>query len=97
MQGAIAPVDLAQAAIAVFSRYSRVRKADGSDMSVKDSFLLSNATLDEVLGEQESDFDPGPRFAVKWYRQFGWSQGSSGIADQFARASDTSIGALART
>lgn len=100
IQGSIAPVDLAQAAIgpgiSVFSRYSRVREADGSDMSVKDALLLINSTLDEVIGEQESDFDPDTRFAVKWYRQYGWAQESSGIADQLARSSDTSIGALER-
>lgn len=100
MQGTIAPVDLAQAAIgpgiSVFSRYSRVREADGSDMSVRDALLLINATLDEVLGEQESDFDPDTRFAIKWYRQYGWDQENAGIADQLARASDTSVGALER-
>ncbi len=100
MQGAIAPVDLAQAAIgpgiSVFSRFSRVREADGSDMNVKDALLLINSTLDEVIGEQESDFDPDTRFAVKWYRQYGWAQENSGIADQLARSSDTSIGALER-
>jgi len=80
----------------VFSRYSRVREADGSDMSVKDALLVINSTLDEVLGEQESDFDPDTRFAVKWYRQYGWAQENSGIADQLARSSDTSIGALER-
>ena len=100
IQSPIAPVDLAQAAIGpgigVYSRYSRVREADGSDMSVKDALLLINATLDEVLGEQESDFDPDTRFAVKWYRQYGWGQESSGIADQLARSSDTSIGVLER-
>jgi len=100
IQGSIAPVDLAQAAIgpgiSVFSRYSRVREADGSDMSVKDALLLINSTLDEVIGEQESDFDPDTRFAVKWYRQYGWARENSGIADQLARSSDTSIGALER-
>nr|WP_246430040.1 DUF1156 domain-containing protein [Schaalia hyovaginalis] len=100
MQGGIAPVDLAQAAIgpgiSVFSRYARVREADGSDMKVRDALLLINATLDDVLGEQESDFDPDTRFAVKWYRQYGWSEENSGIADQLARSSDTSIGALER-
>lgn len=100
MQGTIAPVDLAQAAIgpgiSVFSRYSRVREADGSDMSVKDALQIINATLDEVLGEQEADFDSDTRFAVKWYRQYGWEQESSGIADQLARSSDTSIGGLER-
>lgn len=100
MQGSIAPVDLAQAAIgpgiSVFSRYSRVREADGTDMSVKEALLQINATLDEVLDEQESDFDSYTRFCVKWYKQFGWTEGPSGIADQLARSSDTSISALER-
>lgn len=100
MQGAIAPVDLAQAAIgpgiAVFSRYSRVREADGSDMGVKDALMLVNATLDEVIGDHESDFDSDTRFAIKWYRQYGWAHENSGIADQLARSSDTSIGSLER-
>lgn len=100
LQGAIAPVDLAQAAIgpgiAVFSRYARVRESDGSDMSVKDALVLVNATLDDVIGDQESDFDGDTRFAIKWYRQYGWAQGNAGIADQLARSSDTSIGALER-
>lgn len=101
MQSNIAPVDLAQAAIgpgiSVFSRYSRVREADGSDMSVRDALLLINATLDEVLNEQETDFDPDTRFAVKWYRSYGWSKTDSGLADQLSRSTDTSISALQRS
>lgn len=100
MQGAIAPVDLAQAAIgpgiSVFSRYAKVREADGSDMSVRDALQLINATLDEVLGEQESDLDSDTRFAVRWYRQYGWDADSSGIADQLARSADTSLAELQR-
>lgn len=100
MQGAIAPVDLAQAAIgpgiSVFSRYAKVREADGSNMSVRDALQLINATLDEVLGEQESDLDSDTRFAVRWYRQYGWAADSSGIADQLARSSDTSLAELQR-
>jgi putative DNA methylase len=96
----IAPVDLAQAAIgpgmSIFSRYSRVREADGSDMSVRDALLLINQTLDEVIDEQEADFDPDTRFAVKWYRQYAWGVESSGIADQLSRSTDTSVGALER-
>ena len=65
-------------------------------MTVKDALLLINATLDEVIGDQESDFDPDTRFAVKWYRQYGWTQENSGVADQLARSSDTSLGALER-
>lgn len=100
MQGDLAPVDLAQAAIgpgiSVFSRYSRVREADGSDMSVKDALLIINSTLDEVLGEQEADFDSDTRFAVRWYRQFGWGTENSGTADQLARATGTSLAELER-
>ncbi|WP_219110030.1 DUF1156 domain-containing protein [Actinomyces sp. 594] len=100
MQGAVAPVDLAQATIgpgiSVFSRYTRVREADGTNMTVGDALTLINATLDEVLGEQEADTDPDTRFATRWYRQYGWEQGSAGLADQLARSCDTSLGALER-
>lgn len=100
MQGAISPVDLAQAAIgpgiAVFSRYAQVREADGTAMSVRAALALINHTLDEVLHEQEADFDPDTRFAVKWYRQHGWGQAAAGEADQLARSADTSLAALER-
>lgn len=100
MKGAISPVDLAQAAIgpgiSVFSRYSRVRESDGSDMTVREALQVINGVLDEVLDEQESDFDSDTRFAIKWYRQYGWDQENSGIADQLARSTDTSVGALER-
>jgi putative DNA methylase len=65
-------------------------------MSVRDALLLINATLDEVMDEQESDFDPDTRFAVKWYRTYGWGSESSGTADTLSRATGTSLGALAR-
>lgn len=100
LQGSIAPVDLAQAAIgpgiAIYSRYSGVRNADGTDMGVREALMLINQVLDEVLGEQESDFDPETRFASRWFRSYGWNKESSGLADQLARSSDTSLGALER-
>ena len=100
MQGDIAPVDLAQAAIgpgiAVFSRYAHVRSASGGDIGAREALELINRTLDEVLGEQESDFDPDTRFAVRWYRQYGWRPEQSGIADQLARTTQTSIAELQR-
>jgi putative DNA methylase len=100
MQGAVAPVDLAQAAIgpgmSVFSRYSRVRDADGSDMSVREALELINQTIDDVQGEQESGMDPDTRFAVKWYRSYGWGTENSGLADQLGRSTGTSPSALQR-
>jgi putative DNA methylase len=100
MLGAVAPVDLAQAAIgpgiSIYSRYSRVREADGSDMSVRDALLLINATLDEVMDEQESGFDPDTRFALKWYRTYGWKTESFGSAEILAQATGTTPGAFER-
>ena len=99
IQGSIAAVDLDQAAIgpgiAVFSRYSRVREADGTDMSVRDALELINATLDEVVDEL-SDSDPDSRFAAKWYRQFGWGTEVSGTAITMAQSAGTSLGTLER-
>lgn len=100
MQGDIAPVDLAQAAIgpgiAVFSSYARVRSASGGDIGAREALELINRTLDEVLEDQESEFDTDTRFAVCWYRQYGWRAEQSGSAIQLARTKQTSIAELQR-
>ncbi len=99
-QGSIAPVDLAQAAIgpgmAVFSRYARVLEADGSDMTVRTALALINHAKDEVLAEQEGDFDAETRFAVQWFTENGWNDGTSGSADVLSRAVNTTIAVLER-
>ena len=99
-QGSIAPVDLAQAAVgpgmAVFSRYSKVIESDGSEMTVRTALALINQVLDEVLSEQEGDFDSESRFCVKWFSQFGWNEAASGDADVLSRALNTSVTALER-
>lgn len=99
-QGSVAPVDLAQAAIgpgmAVFTRYSRVVEADGSDMTVRTALALINQVLDETLSEQEGDFDSDTRFCVKWFGQYAWDETDSGTADVLARATNTSIEGLQR-
>lgn len=99
-QGSIAPVDLAQAAIgpgmAVFTRYSRVVEADGSEMSVRTALALINQVLDEALSKQEGDFDADTRFCVKWFSQYQWDQADSGTADVLARATNTSVEGLQR-
>ena len=99
-QGSIAPVDMAQAAIgpgmAVFSRYARVLEADGSDMTIRTALALINQALDEVLAEQEGDFDAETRFCVKWFSQFGWNEAPSGEADVLTRAVNTTVSVLER-
>lgn len=99
-QGSVAPVDLAQAAIgpgmAVFTRYRSVVEADGSSMSVRTALALINQVLDEVLSEQEGDLNSDSRFAVAWFTQHGWNEGESGMADQLARAKNTSVEGVER-
>jgi putative DNA methylase len=99
-QGSVAPVDLAQAAIgpgmAVFTRYRTVVEADGSAMTVRTALALINQVLDEVLSEQEGDFDADTRFCVKWFSQFGWEEAESGTADTLSRATNTSVAGLDR-
>lgn len=99
-QGGIAPVDLAQAAIgpgmAVFSRYGAVLENDGSPMAVRSALARINEILDQVLSEQEGDFDSTTRFAIQWYRQHGYAAGRFGDADNLARARNTSVDVMDR-
>jgi putative DNA methylase len=97
-QGNIAPVDLAQAAIgpgmAVFSRYTKVIEADGSTMRVRMALGLINQALDEILAEQEGDFDADTRFAITWFEQYGMTEADFGNADVLARAKNTSVSGM---
>lgn len=100
-QGRIAPVDLPQAAIgpgmAVFSRYASIIEADGSPMSVRSALARINEILDQVLNEQEGDFDPPTRFAIAWYRQHGYGTGSFGDANNIANARNTNVETMDRS
>ena len=97
-RGNIAPVDLAQASIgpgmAIFTRYSTVHNADGTPMSVRDALALVNACLDEVLTEQEGDFDADTRWAVTWFGQNGFTEGQFGSAETLSKAKNTSVEGL---
>ena len=96
--GNIAPVDLAQAAIgpgmAVFTRYAKVLDAEGKPLSVREALELINRTLDEVLAEQEGDFDSDSRWAVAWFEQHGFDEGEYGIAETLSKAKNTSVAGL---
>jgi putative DNA methylase len=97
-KGNIAPVDLAQAAIgpgmAVFSRYARVLEADGSPMSVRTALALINNSLDEVLAEQEGEFDADTRWALAWFDQNGFNEGAYGVAETLCTAKNTSVSGM---
>jgi len=94
----IAPVDLAQAAIgpgmAVYTRYSCVLESDGSPLSVRTALALINQVLDEVLAEQEGDFDPDSRWALAWFEQSGFDEGDYGVAETLSKAKNTRVKGL---
>ena len=96
--GNVAPVDLAQAAIgpgmAVYTRYARVLDAAGKPMSVRAALALINQTLDEVLAEQEGDFDADSRWALAWFEQNGFDDGDYGAAETLSKAKNTSVAGM---
>lgn len=97
-EGAIAPVDLAQASIgpgmAVYTRYASVLEADGKPMRVRAALALINQALDEFLAEQESEYDSDTRWALTWYEQFGHNEAQYGVAETLSKAKNTSIEGL---
>lgn len=96
--GNIAPVDLAQSAIgpgmAVFTRYAKVVDAEGKPLSVREALALINQTLDEVLAEQEGDFDAESRWALAWFEQQGFDEGEYGVAETLSKAKNTSVAGM---
>ena len=96
--GNIAPVDLAQAAIgpgmAVYTRYAKVLDAEGKPVTVREALALINQILDEVLAEQEGDFDADSRWALAWFEQHGFGEGEYGVAETLSKAKNTSIAGI---
>ena len=96
--GNIAPVDLAQAAIgpgmAVYTRYAKVLDAAGKPMSVREALALINQILDEVLAEQEGDFDADSRWALAWFEQHGFAEDEYGDAETLSKAKVTSVAGM---
>jgi len=94
----LAPVDMAQATIGpgmgIYSRYDKIMEQDGKTMSVKTALSLINKTLDEILAEQEGDFDVETRWAIAWFEQNVFSSGEFGDADALSRAKNTAVNAL---
>lgn len=95
----IAPVDMAQSAIGpgigVYSRFSKVLEADGSEMTVRAALQIINQELDLYFSDQDSDLDRDSRFCVDLYTQSAFNEIKFGEADMLARAKNTSIDGLA--
>jgi putative DNA methylase len=72
-----------------------VLDASGKSLSVRQALALINETLDEVLAEQEGDFDADSRWALAWFEQSGFSEGEYGVAETLSKAKNTSITSMA--
>lgn len=94
----IAPVDLAQSAIGpgigVYSRYSHVLDADGSEMGVRAALQLINEELDAYFNEQSEGTDSESRFCIELYKQAGFNDVKYGEAEVLATAKNVSIQAM---
>jgi hypothetical protein len=55
-----------------------------------------NQTLDEVLTEQEGNFDADSRWALAWLEQLGFAEGEYGMADTLYKAKNTSVDGLTK-
>jgi putative DNA methylase len=80
--------------MAIYTRYARVIDSEGGQVSVRAALAQINQTLDEVLAEQEGDFEPDTRWALAWFDEFGLGEGLFGRADDLARAKNTSVEGL---
>ena len=78
----------------VFTRYAKVMETDGSPMTVRTALGLINQVLDEVLAEQEGEFDGDTRWALAWFEQFGMDEGAFGEAETLSKAKNTAVNGL---
>jgi putative DNA methylase len=80
--------------MAIFSRYREVVDLLDNPVSVREALTLINQTLDELLAEQESDFDGDTRWALAWFEQSGFAEGEFGVAETLSKAKNTSIAGM---
>ena len=81
--------------MSVFSRYRTVLEADGTPMRVRTALQLINQALDEVLAEQEGEYDADTRWAIAWFEQSAFEEGQYGVAETLSKAKNTSVRGMA--
>ena len=80
--------------MAIYTRYSSVLDAEGKSLTVSEALALINQALDEVLAEQEGDFDADTRWALAWFEEKGFDVGEFGRAETLSKAKNTSVGGM---
>jgi putative DNA methylase len=101
-EASISAIDLGQAAIgpgmAIFSRFSYVvdPQAGGKPMSVHRALELIDQVRAEVLDDFVGTLDPETRFAMRWFRDYGFAPGPFGEAEKLFTTVNTSAEQLER-
>ena len=99
-EAGVGPVDMAQSALGpgmgIFTSYAKVLEPDDSEMSVRTAIALINEVREEILGEEDSHYDPSTRFCLDWFQAFGSGDGKSGDAINMANAYNLGIDDLKR-
>ena len=72
--------------MAVFTRYAKVMESDGCADDRPHGAGTDRPGLDEVLAEQEGEFDGDTRWALAWFEQFGMDEGPFGDAETLSKA-----------
>jgi putative DNA methylase len=80
--------------MAIYTSYSKVLDAAGQPLPVREALALINQALDEVLTEQEGDFDSDTRWALAWFEQSGFDAGEYGVAETLSKAKNTSVAGM---
>ena len=72
----------------------RVYTAMPGPTAACEALALINQILDEVLAEQEGDFDADSRWALAWFEQHGFDEGGYGVAETLSTAKNTSVAGM---
>lgn len=95
-QGAISAIDLGQATIgpgmAIFSRFAYVvDPSTGKRMTVHRALELINQVRAEVIDDFAGALSPETRWAMTWFRDYGFGEADSGQAEKLFTTTNTSL------
>ena len=101
-QAAISAIDLGQAAIgpgmAIFSRFAYVvDPSTGKRMTVHRALELINQVRAEVIDDFAGSLSPETRWAMTWFRDYGFEEADSGQAEKLFTTTNTSLDQLKAT
>lgn len=69
-------------------------ETNGDRMGVRTALDLINRVLDEVLAEQEGEYDADTRWCIKWFEQYAHNDGPYGDAETLSKAMAVGVNGL---